>query len=122
MTAHARAQRFRAWFRERVREVFRDVDVLLAPTTPWPATKIGQEMGVFDGAEVPTRPMMGIFAQPLSFIGLPIVSVPVVRPGALPVGVQLIAAPWNERAALRVAAALEAAGVVRPAFTPARGG
>jgi hypothetical protein len=28
LTAHARAQRFRAWFRERVREVFRDVDVL----------------------------------------------------------------------------------------------
>ena len=56
--------------------------------------------------------MMGIFTQPLSFIGLPIVSVPVIRPGALPVGVQVIAAPWNERAVLRVAAALEAAGVV----------
>jgi len=117
---YARAQRFRAWFRERVREVFRDVDVLLAPTTPWPATKIGQEMSVFDGAEVPTRPMMGIFTQPLSFIGLPIVSVPVVRSGALPVGVQVIAAPWNERAALRVAAALEAAGVIAAIEVSAR--
>src|SRR5205814_912687 len=36
---YARAQRFRAWFRDRVREAFRDVDVLLAPTTPWPAPK-----------------------------------------------------------------------------------
>jgi Asp-tRNA(Asn)/Glu-tRNA(Gln) amidotransferase A subunit family amidase len=59
--------------------MFRDVDVLLAPTTPWPATKIGQEMSVFDGAEVPTRPMMGVFTQPLSLIGLSIVSVPALR-------------------------------------------
>ena len=109
---YIQAQRFRAWYRERVREIFQSVDVLLAPTTPWPAPKIGQETSVFAGAEVPTRPMMGIFTQPLSFIGLPIVSVPVISPGALPVGVQVIAAPWNERAALRVAAALEAAGVV----------
>ena len=108
---YARAQRFRAWFRDRVREVFRDVDVILAPTTPWPAPVIGEEKGVFGGAEVLTRPMLGIFTQPLSFIGLPIVSVPIPRPGALPVGVQIIAAPWNERAALRVAAALETAGV-----------
>ncbi|MBM4441788.1 MAG: AtzE family amidohydrolase, partial [Candidatus Rokubacteria bacterium] len=107
---YARAQRFRAWFRDRVREVFQDVDVLLAPTTPWPAPPIGQELSVFDGVEVPTRPMMGIFTQPLSFIGLPIVSVPVTG-GGLPVGVQIIAAPWNERAALRVAAALESMGV-----------
>jgi len=35
------AQRFRAWFKERVREVFRDVDVVLAPTTPFPALRIG---------------------------------------------------------------------------------
>jgi AtzE family amidohydrolase len=108
---YVRAQRFRAWFRDRVREVFRDVDVILAPTTPWPAPVIGQEKAVFDGAEVLTRPMLGIFTQPLSFIGLPVVSVPIPRPGALPVGVQVVAAPWNERAALRVAAALEAAGV-----------
>ena len=108
---YARAQRFRAWFRDRVREIFRDVDVILAPTTPWPAPGIGEEKGVFGGAEVLTRPMLGIFTQPLSFIGLPIVSVPIPRPGALPVGVQIIAAPWNERAALRVAAALETAGV-----------
>ncbi|MBI1734820.1 MAG: AtzE family amidohydrolase [Candidatus Rokubacteria bacterium] len=108
---YTRAHRFRAWFRDRVREVFRDVDVLLAPTTPWPAPAIGQDTSVFDGAEVLTRPMLGIFTQPLSFIGLPVVSVPIPRPGALPVGVQVIAAPWNERAALRVAAVLERTGL-----------
>ena len=108
---YARAQRFRAWFRDRVREVFRDVDVLLAPVTPWPAPEFGQVKAVFDGAEVVARAMLGIFTQPLSFIGLPVVAVPVPRAGALPVGVQVVAAPWNERAALRVAAALEVAGI-----------
>ena len=119
---YARAQRFRAWFRDRVREVFREVDVLLAPTTPWPAPRIGQDTSMFDGAEVPTRPMLGIFTQPLSFIGLPVVSVPIPRAGALPVGVQVIAAPWNERAALRVAAALERSGVAAaPVAQPSTG-
>jgi len=108
---YVRAQRFRTWFRDRVREVFRDVDVLLAPTTPWPAPRFGQEKSLFDGAEVLTRPTLGIFTQPLSFIGLPVVAVPIPRAGALPVGVQVVAAPWNERAALRVAAALEASGI-----------
>src|SRR5213078_3547639 len=39
--AYLRAQRFRAWYRARVAEVFREVDVLLAPTTPWTAPAIG---------------------------------------------------------------------------------
>jgi aspartyl-tRNA(Asn)/glutamyl-tRNA(Gln) amidotransferase subunit A len=39
------------------------------------------------------------------------VSVPVVPPGSLPIGIQLVAAPWNDAVVLRVAAALEAAGV-----------
>ncbi|HEY9617658.1 MAG TPA: AtzE family amidohydrolase, partial [Microcoleaceae cyanobacterium] len=52
------------------------------------------------------------YTQPLSFIGLPIVSVPVQRPGQLPIGVQIIAAPYNEALILRVAAYLEAQGIV----------
>jgi len=55
---------------------------------------------------------MGLYTQPLSFIGLPILAVPVHRPGRLPIGVQVIAAPWREDLVLRVGAALEKAGVV----------
>lgn len=53
-----------------------------------------------------------MFTQPLSFIGLPVISVPVTAPGALPLGVQLVAAPFRETALFRVAAHLEAAGLV----------
>ena len=109
--AYVRAQRFRAWYRERVREIFREVDVLLAPTTPFPAPRIGQDMITLDGVTVPARPMLGQYTQPLSFIGLPVISVPVADSGPLPLGVQLFAAPWNEAALFRAAAVLERDGV-----------
>jgi AtzE family amidohydrolase len=108
---YVRAQRFRAWYRERVHDIFRDVDVLLAPTTPFPAPRIGQEMSAVAGVQVPTRPMLGLYTQPLSFVGLPVISVPVTGPSPLPLGVQLVAAPWNEAHLFRIAAVLERDGV-----------
>jgi aspartyl-tRNA(Asn)/glutamyl-tRNA(Gln) amidotransferase subunit A len=109
---YAQAQRFRAWYRARVAELFRDVDVLLAPTTPWVAPLIGApRLATVAGAEVVARAHSGVFTQPLSFVGLPVISVPVAARGALPLGVQLVAAPFREAALFRVAARLEADGV-----------
>lgn len=53
------------------REVFRDLDVVLTPTA-------------VDGIEVMTRGHLGVFTQPLSFVGLPVISVPVADAGPLP--------------------------------------
>ncbi len=106
------AQRFRAWYQQQVRAVFETVDVLVAPTTPCPAPRLGQTTMMLDGEELLTRPNLGLFTQPLSFIGLPILSVPVQRAGQLPIGVQLIAAPYQEKRILQVAAYLERAGVI----------
>jgi len=117
---YLQAQRFRTVFREKMREVFQTVDVILAPVTPCPAVKIGQPTIVVDGVEIPSRPNIGIFTQPLSFTGLAIVSVPVFEAGQLPLGVQLTGAAYNEAAVLRVAAQLEAMGVARaPVTVPA---
>jgi aspartyl-tRNA(Asn)/glutamyl-tRNA(Gln) amidotransferase subunit A len=113
------AQKFRRWYQARVLRLFETADVLLAPATPCTAPLIGQQTLFLDGAEVPLRPNLGIYTQPISFIGLPVVAVPVPQPAGLPIGVQVIAAPWHEATALRVAAALEDAGVARaprPAF------
>ena len=104
---YVQAQRFRSWYRERVREIFQSVDVLLAPTTPCSAPKIGQDTIAIAGVTVPARAILGLYTQPVSFIGLPVISVPVAGSGRLPLGVQLIAAPWNEAALFRIAAALE---------------
>ncbi|PZV08813.1 MAG: AtzE family amidohydrolase [Leptolyngbya sp.] len=111
-TWYLQAQKFRRWYRDRVRELFSQVDIILAPTTPCPAPLIGQTTLILDGQEVLLRPNVGLYTQPLSLIGLPIVAVPVQRPGQLPLGIQVIAAPYNEALVLRVAAYLEAQGIV----------
>lgn len=114
--AYLTAQRFRRWFRNEVSTVLASVDIVVAPTTPFPAPGIGQREAVVDGETVPTQSYLGCFTQPLSFIGLPVLSVPVAATGAgtergLPLGVQLVAAPHREAALIRVAAALERRGV-----------
>jgi AtzE family amidohydrolase len=111
-TWYIQAQRFRQWYRDRVREIFQTVDIILAPTTPCVAPQLGQEKMVIAGEEVLVRPNLGLYTQPLSFIGLPVLSVPIHLPGYLPLGVQIIAAPYNEALILKVAAVLEAQGIV----------
>jgi aspartyl-tRNA(Asn)/glutamyl-tRNA(Gln) amidotransferase subunit A len=106
-----RAQKFRRWYRAQMLELFKSVDVIIAPATPCVAPKLGQVSFVLDGVELPVRANIGIHTQPISFIGLPVVAVPVpLEP--MPIGVQIIAAPWREDIALRVAYALERMGVV----------
>jgi aspartyl-tRNA(Asn)/glutamyl-tRNA(Gln) amidotransferase subunit A len=56
------------------------------------------------------RPNLGLFTQPISFVGLPVLAAP-VQTGAMPVAVQLIAAPWREAELFRVARVLESSGV-----------
>ena len=113
-----RAQKFRRWYRAQMLEIFKSVDVLIAPATPCVAPKLGQTTFMLDGVELPVRANIGIHTQPISFIGLPVVAVPVpLEP--MPIGVQIIAAPWREDIALRVAYALERMAVV--AAPPPRG-
>ena len=106
------AQRMRRWFALRAAELFRDVDVLLAPATPCVAPTIGSEWIDIDGKRLPSRASMGLLAQPISCIGLPVCAVPVwgCHP-SLPIGVQVIAAPWREDLVLRVAHRLQEVGI-----------
>lgn len=110
---YVKAQRFRSWYAREVAKLFDDVDIVLAPATPCGAPKIGQQTMTIDGQEMLVRPNLGLFTQPISFIGLPVVAVPIHAPGALPLGVQIVAAPWREDLALRVAFELERMGVAR---------
>jgi amidase/aspartyl-tRNA(Asn)/glutamyl-tRNA(Gln) amidotransferase subunit A len=110
-----RAQRVRHWFARRVARAFETVDILIAPATPCTAPLIGTEWLDIGGRRVQARPSLGLLTQPISCIGLPVVTVPLwgLNPAAphLPIGVQLIAAPWREDLCLRVAAALEQQGL-----------
>jgi len=109
------AQRVRHAFARQLARAFETVDVLLAPATPCVAPVIGTEWLEINGQRLPARASMGLLTQPISCIGLPVVTVPLwgCNPAAphLPIGVQVIAAPWREDLALRVAAELEAQGL-----------
>jgi 1-carboxybiuret hydrolase len=112
-----KAQIFRRWYRERVLELFEEVDAILAPATPCTAPAIGQQTFMLGGEELPVRANLGIYTQPISFIGLPVVAVPIpLTP--LPIGVQIIAAPWREDVALRIAYALERMGIAKAPVPP----
>jgi 1-carboxybiuret hydrolase len=120
--AVARAQKFRRWYRDAVLHLFDEVDAILAPATPFVAPPIGQKSFTLNSEEVPLRPNIGIYTQPISFIGLPVVAVPVPEAAAgLPIGVQIIAAPWREDIALRIAYHLETIGVARAPSPPEPG-
>jgi 1-carboxybiuret hydrolase len=106
-----KAQKFRRWYCEAVLRLFDGVDAILAPATPCTAPLHGQQNFTVDGVAMPVRANLGLYTQPISFIGLPVVVVPVPL-APLPIGVQIIAAPWREDVALRLAHALEAQGVV----------
>ncbi|WP_333195927.1 MULTISPECIES: hypothetical protein [Microcoleaceae] len=86
--------------------------MILAPATPIAPPEIGVEKTVVAGQEILVGPNRGLFAQPLSFIGLPVLWVSLQRPDALPLGVQIIDAPYSEAVILRVAAVLESQGII----------
>lgn len=108
---YIQAQRFRTWFYQQVMQIFDHVDIIIAPATPCCAQKIGQETMTIQGVTMPVRPNMGMFTQPISFIGLPVVAVPIQNVGGMPIAVQIIASPKREDLVLRVAAYLERSGV-----------
>jgi len=109
---YARAQRLRRWYCREMTEAFAKADVILAPATPYPAFPIGQTWMELGDKRLPAAGHLGAYTQPLSFTGLPTVVAPVANSGPLLLGVQIVAAPWREDLALRVAAAAEALSVV----------
>lgn len=108
---YVQAQRFRRRFQQQTLPLFEQFDVLIAPATPDSATLIGQETLRINDTDLPIRASMGMLTQPISFLGLPVTTVPLRTPEGLPIGVQLIAAPFKEDACLRAAWALEQMGI-----------
>jgi amidase/aspartyl-tRNA(Asn)/glutamyl-tRNA(Gln) amidotransferase subunit A len=75
---------------------------------------LGTEWVEINGERLPCRPSVGLLTQPVSFAGCPVVVAPLWpggEAGPLPIGVQIITAPWREDLALRAAHVLQQAGV-----------
>ncbi|WMD20955.1 AtzE family amidohydrolase [Achromobacter seleniivolatilans] len=111
------AQRIRYRVYREALALFAQYDVLIAPATPVSATPIGTDWLTLAGKQLPARASMGLLTQPISCIGLPVCTAPTWpetdQDGHLPLGVQLIGAPWREADCLSAALALEQAGAAR---------
>lgn len=92
-------------------------DLLMAPSTPSTAPKISDGSIEVDGKRVSARANLGLYTQPLSVAGVPILSVPLKRPSKLPLGVQLIARKGREEQLFSAAEHLSRAGLI--GFDPA---
>lgn len=108
---HAEALAVRDRFALQFHALFDRFDVLIAPVTMGPAPRIDHPVVVIDGEEKPARANLGLLTQPISFLGLPVVTVPLVVPG-MPLGVQLIGAKGSDPMLIAYAAELEREGIV----------
>ncbi|MFI5265853.1 MAG: amidase [Chloroflexota bacterium] len=109
---YVQATRLRGLFVEAMYEALRDIDVLAAPTTPIAAPPFGEvRTALDDGSTQNTAALLLRNTSPFNLCGFPAISVPCGRTAAgLPVGLQLVAKPWDEATLLQVAAAFERNG------------
>jgi aspartyl-tRNA(Asn)/glutamyl-tRNA(Gln) amidotransferase subunit A len=93
-----------------MRCVLESVDLLVTPTTPIVAARIGQETVCYGGIEEPILLAMIRYTAPFNATGLPALSLPCgfARAG-LPIGLQLAGRPFDEATVLRAGHAYEQA-------------
>ncbi|NQU60748.1 MAG: Asp-tRNA(Asn)/Glu-tRNA(Gln) amidotransferase subunit GatA [Rhodospirillales bacterium] len=100
---YIKAQQVRTLIAGDFKQAFEKVDVLLTPTTPSAAFAIGEKMD-----DPVAMYLNDVFTVPASLAGLPAISVPAgLDKGGLPLGLHLIAKPFDEVTLFRAAQALE---------------
>jgi len=87
---YIRAQAMRQTIRDEFAEIFKKYDILITPTTPTPAFKIGEKISPLE------MYLSDIFTVPANLAGLPAISLPCGKVGKMPIGVQLIGKPFRE--------------------------
>jgi len=101
-TEYILARQAQVELRRAFERIFNDYDILLTPATPMPAPPI-QGQDALEQARLLTR-----FTAPFNLTGLPAISVPCgFTHQGLPIGLQIVAAPWAEAAILQAAHAFE---------------
>jgi Asp-tRNA(Asn)/Glu-tRNA(Gln) amidotransferase A subunit family amidase len=95
---YIRAQRIRAKLIHEAKKLFQRVDAWMMPTTPNPATRVGES----------SDPLIARFNGPINLLGFPSLALPSgLTDDGLPVSIQIVAAPFDEYRLLEIAAVME---------------
>ncbi|MEK3884058.1 Asp-tRNA(Asn)/Glu-tRNA(Gln) amidotransferase subunit GatA [Paenibacillus sp. PL2-23] len=100
---YLKAQKVRTLIKGDFDNVFGQYDLIIGPTAPTPAFKIGEQIG-----DPLTMYLNDICTIPVSLAGVPAISVPCGTADGLPIGLQIIGKAFDERTVLRAAHAYEA--------------
>jgi aspartyl-tRNA(Asn)/glutamyl-tRNA(Gln) amidotransferase subunit A len=100
---YGKAQKVRTLLRRDFHEAFARVDVILTPTAPTPAFRVGEKVD-----DPLTMYLSDIYTIPANLAGIPGISVPCgLSPDGLPIGAQLLGKHFDEESLLAAAAAIE---------------
>jgi Asp-tRNA(Asn)/Glu-tRNA(Gln) amidotransferase A subunit family amidase len=107
-TTYINAQRIRTAVKAAFKQALRDVDVLVTPTQPSTALKVGQSVSRIGQREETVFGVSARFCAPFNLSGLPAVSVPCgLSLESMPIGLQIIGKPFDEATVLKVADTFE---------------
>ena len=117
---YVNAQRLRRKMQIEFAQVWAEVDCLIMPTTPNTAPRVGDERVRHRDGEQDVRAVATRLVRPFDVLGLPALSMPCgLSSQGLPIGLQLVSAPFEESALLQLGAMLEDGGVgIPPALPP----
>ena len=104
---YVNAQNARPLLMERFASSMKDYDVMAVPTTSIPAPPIGQTSAEINGKQVDIYSALNRLTLPFNVVGFPAISIPAGFAAGLPVGIQLVARPFEEAGLLRFADAFE---------------
>jgi len=105
---YVNAQRLRTIFRSEMDALWQKVEVLVTPTTPIVAPEVGRDNTFINGVKENVRMASTRLVRGINYLGEPALSMPCgVTLSGLPVGLQLIGAPFTEPKLLQIAKTLE---------------
>ncbi len=107
-TDYIKAEQARDEIKSQMAQALESVDVLVTPTSPIVAPRLGEDTLDIGGHAVPMRPMLRRLTLPFNLSGFPACTIPCgLSPEGLPIGLQIIGKPFDEATVLRVAYAYE---------------
>ena len=101
------AQQLRRELKQQFTDIFKEIDVLIAPTLPILPPDIGSATAKMNGEDVDLLNHIIRFTGPSNLMGLPALSIPCGLIEGLPVGLQIIGPAFQEQKVFNIALAIE---------------